>query len=1011
MGRPEDKYVKIPALIHATRIGYNYIPKEGKRAGIDYDIDTNIFYEPFCKGLEQINNRAISKEDAKHLITEIRQLLSADDLGREFFEKLQTGLNGYKLLDFDNPANNVFNVLTELPYANGEDNFRPDIIFLVNGMPLGFMEAKRQNNKDGIIAERERMFSRFHNPAFRRFVNITQLMAFSNNQEYDDEDRQPIQGSFYASSSYGKMAFNHFREEESEHMLSLVTDRNSAIEGEILQDNNLASYAGAAELETSIDPTTPANRIITSLFSPERFLLLIHYGICYVEKTDEGGIKHLQKHIMRYPQLFATKAVDRALTSGKRKGVIWHTQGSGKTALSFYLTRYLRDWYQGCGKVARFFFIVDRLDLATQAANEFRSRGAIVNMVASKDEFKQSLKPTEQSPVVADTDAPIVTVVNIQKFAEDSTAAKIDYSLNIQRIYFIDEAHRDYKNGGAFLSNLVTSDRESVKIALTGTPLVDSRHGNATKQVFGGYIHKYFYNQSIADGYTLKLLREDVRTEFRVKMQEVMRELQEVKKLVKLEDVFEHKNYVEPLADYIVNDYMHSQIALDDDSIGGMIVAYSSKQARTLYEYLSQIDQDISVELILHDEGTKESRKEITDNFRRDDSNIDILIVFNMLLTGFDAHRLKKLYLCRPIKAHNLLQALTRVNRPYKDMAHGYVVDFADITEEYDKTNRAYLAELTGELGDAASEYSSLFEDPKTVESDLAAIKNLLFEYTTSNVVEFQREISTISDKAKLYELRNALARYKDLRNVANMFGYEHLYEQFDVSKAQELLSEVSLRIQAINNKEALALKDMSTGSINLLLSQMEFSFRRIGEDELEIADEFQDKLRRMYSSFASNIDPSNPEYINLLDELRKRFEMMDIEEMTSTDMKESIQELDSLRSSIDELNRKNQLLAKKYDGDEKFVRMHKRVLRTPPPLTDSPIILFNVLHSLKEQLDSDVLANHNVLDNKSYFAKDASRMLSQACKAQGLSYKAAQIKELSDYIASEYINERGKAA
>ena len=154
MGRPEDKYVKIPALIHATRIGYTYIPKEGKRAGIDYDIGTNIFYEPFRKGLEQINNTTISEEDAKRLITKIRQLLSADDLGRAFFEKLQTRLDGYKLLDFDTPTNNVFNVLTELPYANGEDNFRPDIIFLVNGMPLGFMEAKRQNNKDGIIAER-----------------------------------------------------------------------------------------------------------------------------------------------------------------------------------------------------------------------------------------------------------------------------------------------------------------------------------------------------------------------------------------------------------------------------------------------------------------------------------------------------------------------------------------------------------------------------------------------------------------------------------------------------------------------------------------------------------------------------------------------------------------------------------------------------------------------------------------------------------------------------------------
>lgn len=1011
MGRPEDKYVKIPALIHTTRIGYTYIPKEDKRAGIDYDLDTNIFYEPFRKSLERINGKPVTEETAKHLISEIRQLLTAEDLGRAFFEKLQTGLESYRLLDFTNPQNNEFNVITELPYANGEDNFRPDITFLVNGMPLGFMEAKRQNNKDGIIAERERMFSRFRNPAYRRFANITQLMAFSNNQEYDDETRQPIQGSFYTSSSYGEMSFNHFREEEPGRMLELIASRNLALEDKILKDNNLTSYAGAPEFATSIEPTTPANRIITSLFSPGRFLFLVQYGICYVEKTDKGGIKHLQKHVMRYPQLFATKAVDKVLSAGKTKGVIWHTQGSGKTALSFYLTRYLRDWYQKRGQIARFFFIVDRLDLATQAANEFRSRGAIVNMVASKEEFKQSLMPTEKSTVIANADTPIITVVNIQKFGDDATAASIDYNLNVQRVYFIDEAHRDYKNGGAFLSNLIMSDRDSAKIALTGTPLVDGRQGNATKQVFGDYIHKYFYNQSIADGYTLKLLREDIRTEFRVKMQEVMQELKEVKKLVNLEEVFEHKNYVEPLADYIVNDYLQSQIALNDTSIGGMIVAYSSKQARALYEYLSQLDQDISVALILHDEGTKESRREITDNFRRDDSTIDILIVYNMLLTGFDAHRLKKLYLGRPIKAHNLLQALTRVNRPYKDMTHGYVVDFADITEEYDKTNRAYLAELTGELGDAAQEYSSLFEDPKTVEHDLAAIKNLLFDYSTDNVVEFQREINALNDKATLYQLRNALARYKDLRNVANMYGYEHLYEQFDVSRTQELLHEVTLRIQAINNKEALALKDISTGAVNILLSQMEFSFKRIGEDELEIADEFQDKLRRTYSSFANNIDPTDPEYINLLDELKKRFEKMDIEEMTSTDMTQSIQELDSLRSRIDEVNRKNLQLAKKYNGDSKFVRAHKRVLRTPPPLTDSPATLFKVLFELKEQLDAKVLANHNMLENKNYFTKNVSHMLSKACKAQGLTYKVEQIKELSNYIATEYINERGKAA
>ncbi|WP_206214774.1 MULTISPECIES: DEAD/DEAH box helicase family protein [unclassified Adlercreutzia] len=842
MGRPEDKYVKIPALIHATRIGYTYKSIHGTREQIDYDPDTNIFFAAFRKGLQKVNGKPVSEVEAKELVRQLRLSLSASDLGRDFFNKLQVGIDGYRLVDFDSAERNVFEVVTELTYANGEDEFRPDITFLVNGMPLFFMEAKRQNNKDGIIAERERMHKRFENEAYRRFVNITQVMAFSNNQEYDDNDRQPVQGSYYASSAYGRLMFNHFREEDEAGMLALVRDRDEATEKFIVEDNNLASYYGTPEYELSIEPTTPANRIITSLFSPERALFLLRYGICYVERADEGGVKHVQKHVMRYPQLFATQAVDGALSEGRKKGVIWHTQGSGKTALSFFLSRYLRDWYQARGQVARFFFIVDRLDLAEQAKNEFESRGAYVNMVSGREDFKRALTdPSIGSGGVDEGAPPAITVVNIQKFGNDSSAAKFDYSLEVQRVYFIDEAHRDYKQNGAFLSNLISSDRDAVKIALTGTPLVDGRKGNATKQVFGNYIHKYFYNQSIADGYTLKLLREEVQTEFRLKMREVVRDLQEIDKLVKLDDVFKHDSYVNPLVDYIVEDYMRSQIELGDSSIGSMIVAQSSEQARKIYRRISEMDQDVSAELILHDEGTKESRKAITDNFRKDDSNIDILVVFNMLLTGFDAHRLKKLYLCRPIKAHNLLQALTRVNRPYKDMANGFVVDFADITEEYDKTNRAYLRELNEELGDAAQEYSSLFEDPKAIEADLARIRDVLFSYTTDNVVEFQREISAIDDKAALYELRAALLRYKDLRNVANMHGYEELYEHFDVDKAQELLREVELRIQTINNKEALALSDMSTGAMNLLLSQVEFNFRKLGREELHIGDEFQD--------------------------------------------------------------------------------------------------------------------------------------------------------------------------
>lgn len=1029
MGRPEDKYVKLPAIIHATRIGYRYRSIKGDVSGIDYDADTNIFFEPFRAALERINGKSVDVDKAHHLVSQLKLKLLGNDLGCTFFASLQSSVEGYRLIDFENPANNDFTVVAELPYANGEDSFRPDITFLVNGVPLGFMEVKRENNKDGILAEHDRMHLRFKNEAYRHFANIVQIMVFSNNQEYDDEERKPIQGSFYAASAYGRLKFNRFREEDPEGMARLVADRDSAIEKFVLRDNNMASIYGTAELESSINPTTPANRIITSVFSPARFLLLLHYGIAYVEKVSDEGIKHTEKHVMRYPQLFATMAVRRALDEGRTKGVVWHTQGSGKTALSFFLARYLRDYYQAKNRAARFFFIVDRLDLADQAKGEFEARGAVVTLANSKEEFARSLKGIgEDTSVVSAGRVPAITVVNIQKFDEGAVVADFDYDLDVQRVYFIDEAHRDYKHGGAFLTNLVTSDREAVRIALTGTPLVNTKDGrNDTKQVFGPYIHKYFYNQSIADGYTLKLLREPVKTEFRLKMQEVLKDLKEVKKLVDMERVYAHKSYVDPLCDYIVDDYLKSQITLGDESIGAMVVARSSAQARAIYARLAELDPDVSTELvingetesrhrldselILHDEGTKETRRAICDNFKKDDSPINILVVFNMLLTGFDAHRLKKLYLCRTIRAHNLLQALTRVNRPYKDMAFGYVVDFADITEEYDKTNRAYLAELTEELGDAAKDYSSLFEDPETIKNDLAKIKDLLFSYTTDNMVEFKTEISTIDDKAILYELRAALARYKDLRNMVKQQGREEFYDKFDVERAHEMLGEVSLRIQTINNKEALALEDMSTGAVNLLLNKMEFHFRNIGSEELELADEFQDKLKRTYESFARNFDVKDPEYVNLLEELRSRFEKVNIEEMASADMVESTKELDSLRAKMNDLNRRNAALAKKYDGDEKFARVHKQAMRTPPPLTTSPATMFGILSSVKREADKAVMNNRNVLGNAAFFARQVLRLVVGACKDAGVKYNAVQVKSVADCVSREYVDERGRAA
>lgn len=505
MGRPEDERVKIPALLHLTRLGYRYLSLQE----CEHDEETNIFLSIFRDSLAQINMQPVSEEKAADIIQEIRNALDNDDLGREFFKLLQAGCSGLKLIDFEHPDQNSWHVVTELPCKRDQDEFRPDITLLINGLPLVFIEVKRPNNVDGIQAERDRMDRRLRNPKFRRFINMTQLMIFSNNGEYDDSETPPLSGAFYATIGKKRLFFNHFREEQ-EGRFAQIADLDPTAERKILLDTHLPAIKHHAEYLTNLSPTTPTHRILSSMASRDRLLFLLRYGLVYVDRVNDNGITETEKHVMRYPQLFATQAIEKRISDGGRKGVIWHTQGSGKTALAYFNVRYLSDYFQHQGVIARFYFIVDRLDLLQQAADEFRARGLTVNEVNSKDAFEKALTPVRESSTSGGLS---ITVVNIQKFSDEAVAQPSDYGLRVQRVYFMDEAHRSYNPKGSFLSYLQASDRQAIWIALTGTPLIGE--GYNTKDVFGPYIHKYYYNASIKDPPCLSDVRA-CSTEFMV---------------------------------------------------------------------------------------------------------------------------------------------------------------------------------------------------------------------------------------------------------------------------------------------------------------------------------------------------------------------------------------------------------------------------------------------------------------------------------------------------------------
>ncbi|WGM05943.1 type I restriction endonuclease [Arsenophonus nasoniae] len=270
----EDTRVKIPTILHLTRLGYSYLSLKGQ----SWDKVTNIFPEIFKTSIARINTNT-NPDDIARLLKDVTLLLDNEDLGRAFFEKL-TDRSNVKLIDFENFNNNSFHVVTELTYENGDEEFRPDITLLINGMPLVFIEVKKPNNREGILAERNRINERFQNPKFKRFANITQFMIFSNNMEYDDSDPELIQGAFYASSSYHKLEFNYFREEELFNLTALLKPLMDSDELAVLKDNNLEVIRTSPEFQTNKDHNRPTNRICTSLLNKVGIYPTLCTGVC-----------------------------------------------------------------------------------------------------------------------------------------------------------------------------------------------------------------------------------------------------------------------------------------------------------------------------------------------------------------------------------------------------------------------------------------------------------------------------------------------------------------------------------------------------------------------------------------------------------------------------------------------------------------------------------------------------------------------------------------------------------
>ena len=1063
----EATRVQMPAMVHLTRIGYTYFGKLSEdKNGTVYDGDTNILLQVFEQQFKNLNPG--HEGEFLQVLKDIRKELNDDDLGRGFYNRLKA-VSPVKLIDFDNIGNNTFHFTAEFTCKNGQDEFRPDITLFVNGLPLCFVEVKKPNNHGGMLAESARMNKeRFPNKKFRRFINITQLMIFSNNMEYDALGGiVPIQGAFYCTGARSYAPFNCFREENlsSQKIAPFHRDYpykeiDKTVEKQILSDYNCQVIHTSPEYQTNLGFNTPTNRILTSMCSPERLLFIIRYGIAYVkmEREVDGNIEFTdQKHIMRYQQLFASLAIRQKLAEGVKSGVVWHTQGSGKTALSYYLTYILNDFYSKQNKVAKFYFIVDRLDLLEQATQEFEARGLVVSTANSRTELMAQFRSNQAQQGVSGQAE--ITVVNIQRFAEDKEKVRInDYATNLQRIFILDEAHRGYKPGGCFLANLFDADTDAVKIALTGTPLL--KEERASCKVFGNYLHTYYYDKSIADGYTLKIIREDIETSYKERLSDVYDKLETLvqKKDIRKSEIIEHPSYVNELARYIMMDLKEFRKIQGDDTLGGMVICETSEQARRLYDVFQEewqkyqpkpikiklsdgsyvvgepeVDYNskyrpLKAGIILHDTDDKETRKQIVKDFKKN-MTVDILIVFNMLLTGFDAPRLKRLYFGRKLKDHNLLQAITRVNRPYPGMRYGFVIDFADIKRNFQETNEAYLQELNrfndvDETGEEAvtDTFTQVIEDKGEILKQMKKVRQTLFDYSYDNAEEFSSEISTEEDKAVLLDLKQALEAAKNMTNIVRTFGDEEMKEQFaklEITKLPQLLSEVQRRIGIINQKEAFSIGDETKMLINEAMMDIEFTFSKIGQEELRIVggkEAIMERWQRTITSFTQNFDQDDPEFISLRDAFMERFKEHGFVIDSIAKFNEETQALDEINGRLQDLQKRNNILLKKYKGDEKFARVHKRIREVNKQREDKgqkPMFSFldeeiaAILNIIKEDVDAKVYDRNDILKKDAYFGRTVMALIN------GCLFHFPQIKpEMEDYkfiqtrISQQYINQ-----
>ncbi|RLC86219.1 MAG: restriction endonuclease subunit R [Chloroflexi bacterium] len=776
---------QIPALRLLMAMGYQYLtPDEALalRGGKRGNVVLEGVLEPWLKAHNQITfkgqthpfseanvRRAVEilvREPYDGLIPTSQRVYELLTLGTSLKQTIHGDSKSFSLryIDWQHSENNVYHVTDEFSVEKrgSHETRRPDVVLFVNGIPLVVIECKRPDLE---TEEKGKAFEEAVSQMLRNqrddeiaytFTYSQLLLAVSVNDAY------------YATTATPKKFWTLWREQENGQPAQIDVDVHRLINQPLAEADKQRLYGWRKygqwvrgyfdDLDAAGDRLpTPQDCTLHSLLRPQRLLHLVYQFIVY-----DGG----QKKIARYQQYFAVQETIRRVahlnTQGMRTGgVVWHTTGSGKSLTMVMLAKALA--LHPNVKNPRVVIVTDRVNLDAQIWSTFKACGKQVVRARSGRDLARLIRQGKVD---------IITTV-IDKF--DTAARQKVREQDANVFVLVDESHRSQY--GAIHAKMRQVLPQACYIGFTGTPLLKQEKSTAAK--FGGFIHKYSMRQAVADGAVVPLLYEGRMAELAVDQEGIDRWFERVTQGLTDEQKLDLKHKFSRAEEISRAEQRVKQVAFDiSDHYGrnfqghGYKAQLATSNKATALKYKAYLDEFgmVTSEVVISPPDTREGHeevdntarpaaeafwkkmmerfgdeksynREILEDFGRADG-VEILIVVDKLLVGFDEPRNTVLYVDKPLKEHGLLQAIARVNRLFEGKDFGYIVDYRGVLGELNEAMETYNAlegydveDIAGTITDTSAEvaqlpqrHSELWDVFKTVDNkqDVEALQQFL---------------------------------------------------------------------------------------------------------------------------------------------------------------------------------------------------------------------------------------------------------------------------------------------